>query len=1223
MSFDFEDASIYVNNLTLEGNTLGSRDINGNVNIIPDGSGDVNLGNLDSTVRLTATKYASAGLLQVDTDGNVLTTGEFTYRGTTNATSGDPVRTIQDTSGSPTIDRVNVTSAAIGWDWATKAETTGVAGTTAYVKDAMAIDSEDNIVSIGTFSTGTLNLYNEGDALTPASTMTLVGTVDGAITKYSKDGVLQWRARIAGAGATIAQCHVVINPADNSIYLFGSYDNASIQFYDASDIAVGSILPGSTFPRHFLAKYSSSGNLIWRTYINPSDRPGIPYSLSLDIDGNVYVLAGVRGAIFGTQFYNADNTVGTFLANASFSLYITALAKYSPDGFLAWASAINPGTTNTGTITPPVGGIAVTPAGNVYACGTTIGGGTTTLFDPADTPFGTTATGTANYTFICKYDTNGSPLWLAKIDGNGNDNSSKLTIDELENIYLSGTYNNVAAPVTAYNSDGSASGETLTTLAGAEDAYLCKYNNVGFAQWITRIAASASTDFIYGIYVRDGILHVCGSYTGSNLTAYDDGGTATSNSVSIIGAAVSTDSFIVKYNTNGIAFWISRVSGSAADTMLTIALNSQGDLYVQGTSTSTQLQLYDVKTSVFGVSEPKDGTAVQMGTLTKLNQAPCFENIGLVNDTIPIADGADTDVITSNLFIDEALGGLFTSNEKYYVEVTDIGELALTTTKNNNFFGTAIDENTLLVGAHSIPENLTVTSLTAETVSVTDTLEVDDLTTETVTTGKLTFANESGEPTVTAIDSNGTLIKTGIDIDSFSCEQKITAGDAQANDEFGQSVSISGNVAIVGAYLEDAGGVTAGAAYIFEKSGGIWAQTEKLVASDAEAGDEFGWSVSISGNVAIVGASREDTEGNNAGAAYIFEKSGGTWTETQKLTAGDAEASDFFGESVSVSGNVAIVGANGEDTGGADAGAAYIFEKSGGVWTETAKLVASDAEASDNFGKSVAVSGNVAIVGANGEDTGGAGAGAAYIFEKSGGVWTETEKLVASDAEAGDGFGYSVSVSGNVAIVGAYLEDTGGSNAGAAYIYEKSGGTWIQTKKLIAGNAETFDLFGRSVSVSGNVVIVGAIGEDTGGSAAGAAYIYDNTLEVPCLAVGAVTGATTISPNRITAAGGDALGALSIATGLIFVTTTIGAATPVESSLPNGLADGQILRIVASDIDASAPFNIDKTGSNIIDANGSVPANGFQLQSTGDSIMIVWDATIGAWFILGSGALVI
>jgi hypothetical protein len=343
---------------------------------------------------------------------------------------------------------------------------------------------------------------------------------------------------------------------------------------------------------------------------------------------------------------------------------------------------------------------------------------------------------------------------------------------------------------------------------------------------------------------------------------------------------------------------------------------------------------------------------------------------------------------------------------------------------------------------------------------------------------------------------------------TWSEQAKLTASDKAANDWFGLFVSISsdGNTAIVGAIAADPGGTTnAGAAYVFTRSGGTWSQQSKLTASDKAAGDYFGYSVSPSsdGNTAIVGAYQADPGGTtNAGAAYVFTRSGGTWTEQAKLTASDKAGSNFFGSSVFLSsdGNTVIVGATAADPGGTtNAGAAYVFIRSGGTWSQQAKLTASDKAGDDYFGSSVSLSsdGNTAIVGATAADPGGtADAGAAYVFTRSGGTWSEQAKLTASDKAANDDFGRSVSFSsdGNTVIVGASSSDPGGTTeAGAAYVFVRSGGTWAQQSKLTAFDKAGSNFFGSSVSLSsdGNTAIVGAYQADPGGTTdAGAVYIF-------------------------------------------------------------------------------------------------------------------------------------
>jgi hypothetical protein len=325
---------------------------------------------------------------------------------------------------------------------------------------------------------------------------------------------------------------------------------------------------------------------------------------------------------------------------------------------------------------------------------------------------------------------------------------------------------------------------------------------------------------------------------------------------------------------------------------------------------------------------------------------------------------------------------------------------------------------------------------------------------------------------------------------------KLQASDKEREDYFGNSVSIDGNRAVIGAWEEDTGGDNAGAAYIFERDdNGVWTEVARLQAHDKESDDYFGNSVSISGDRVIVGAVFEDTGSSDAGAAYIFERdSNGVWTEVAKIQAHDKDVRNYFGKSVSINGDRAIVGAAWENTGGTYAGAVYIFERdSSGLWTEVTKLQAHDKDARDEFGISVSSDGDLIIIGAWEEDTGGQNAGAAYIFERaSSGEWIEVTKLQASDKDTRDYFGGSVSISGDRIIVGAAFEDTGGDKAGAAYIFERdSNGVWNEVTKLQASDKDTRDYFGNSVSISGNKAIVGAPEEDTGGVNAGAAYIFE------------------------------------------------------------------------------------------------------------------------------------
>lgn len=258
--------------------------------------------------------------------------------------------------------------------------------------------------------------------------------------------------------------------------------------------------------------------------------------------------------------------------------------------------------------------------------------------------------------------------------------------------------------------------------------------------------------------------------------------------------------------------------------------------------------------------------------------------------------------------------------------------------------------------------------------------------------------------------------------------------------------------------------------------------------------DDFGKVVSISGEVLIVGAPGEDANGDDAGAAYVYLLSSNVWTLDARLVSSDIAAGDRFGNAVKVAGDYVIVGADGHDDGGlADTGAAYIFRKSAGSWNQEAKLIGNDTMAGDKFGVSVGISESYAVVGADWHTgPGGVGSGAAYIFSLDGSTWKEEAQLVAKDAEAFDRFGGAVGIDGSTVIVGALESEENG----AAYVFERSeeiGPTWTQMVKYVAdanSNSTDSDRFGSAVAVSGTTAVVGAFWDDGEKINGGAAYIY-------------------------------------------------------------------------------------------------------------------------------------
>ncbi len=246
-------------------------------------------------------------------------------------------------------------------------------------------------------------------------------------------------------------------------------------------------------------------------------------------------------------------------------------------------------------------------------------------------------------------------------------------------------------------------------------------------------------------------------------------------------------------------------------------------------------------------------------------------------------------------------------------------------------------------------------------------------------------------------------------------------------------------------------------------------EVQELLATDGAAGDLFA-KTAISGDVAMVGADNDD--GN--GSVYVFGFNGASWVQGQKLLASDGAAGDDFGESVVLDGRVAVVGARKRDDNGFNVGSAYVFRFDGATWVEEQKLTASDGAENDQFGGSVALSGNVAVIGARLVDDNGSNSGSAYVFRFNGASWEQEQKLLASDGAEGDLFGLSVAVSGDVAVAGARFDDDNGGNSGSAYVFRFNGVSWDQEQKLLASDADGNEIFGQSVSVDGDVILVGA-----------------------------------------------------------------------------------------------------------------------------------------------------
>ena len=314
-------------------------------------------------------------------------------------------------------------------------------------------------------------------------------------------------------------------------------------------------------------------------------------------------------------------------------------------------------------------------------------------------------------------------------------------------------------------------------------------------------------------------------------------------------------------------------------------------------------------------------------------------------------------------------------------------------------------------------------------------------------------------------------------------EQKVVARDAVPGEEFGYSVALSGDTALIGAAKAAGAAGQQGAAYVFTRTGASWTEAARLSAADGANGDAFGYSVALEGDRALVGARAQNS---NLGAAYVFEGSGSNWTQTAKLLANDGIAGDRFGTVVALSGDTALVSAATATVGAnASQGAGYIFTFSGGNWSQSAKLVATDGVGNDQLGIGAALDGATAVLGTPNP---GFFTGAAYVFTESGGNWSQTQKLTIPGTGPFTAFGGAVALEGQHLLIGANLAMGAQPSTGAAWMFTLTAGSWVQQQQLVATDGEPGANFGYAVALDGDTALVGA---DRAGGELGAVYLFE------------------------------------------------------------------------------------------------------------------------------------
>lgn len=325
-------------------------------------------------------------------------------------------------------------------------------------------------------------------------------------------------------------------------------------------------------------------------------------------------------------------------------------------------------------------------------------------------------------------------------------------------------------------------------------------------------------------------------------------------------------------------------------------------------------------------------------------------------------------------------------------------------------------------------------------------------------------------------------------------ETKLQAPQGMSFDDFGGAVALDGDTAVVGASADDTQGANAGAVYVFLRREKTWILQAKLLAADGASGDYFGTAVAISGGTILIGAPYDSNQGRFlAGSAYVFVKNAdGIWAQQAKLASGDLQDLDAFGSWVAIVGDTALVGASGDDV---NKGSAYVFTRTGSTWAERAKLQPSNLAAGARFGSSGSQSGSTVLIGAPSDTVDSVPTGAVHVFVGGGGTWTPEARLAANDGQRLDSFGDAVTVAGDTALIGAlYGDSAAGTRVGAAYVFERDAGSWTETAKLVASDGEDLDYFGTSVALAGATALIGASGDDNqNGASAGAVYAFEES----------------------------------------------------------------------------------------------------------------------------------
>lgn len=890
-------------------------------------------------------------------------------------------------------------------------------------------DSNGNIIIVGSF---------RQDATFGTQTITAAGTFDIFLAKYDPLGNFLWVWQTGGSGEN--KGYDVAVDASDDIVITGTFTGS---------MTIGTTpLNSNGFRDILVSKFDPNGNPIWAKSAGGSYNDN-GFGISTDASSNVFVTGNFEDvATFGSTILTSQNNTDLFVAKLDLAGNWGWVAHGYGNG---WETAHS---------------IVCDPSNNVFITGafveTLILGGTTLTSDASFSDM-----------FVAKINTVGTVQWAKQVSSTSDIRGYDISSDSEGHVLVTGYFYGQAN-----------FGISSPTSTGSEDMFVAKYDPNGTIVWV-QSEGGISNDIARGIALdSDNNVYVIGDYYGPS-----DFGSTT------LPGSNSQDIFLVKYNQSGNFRWAKNAGGDGnGDYGYGITTDPNNNVFSTGSFMSTAVfdQIYlnssdaeDMYVSKLGIDLPGNQPPLVINPIGNQSLYATGNNFTKDLEAVPIVfSDPDNDPLTySASSSDNIIATADIAGTVLTVVPLAEGNVTITVTADDGNGGQTSTGFSVIVNPAA--PTLTELKLTAGDGAADDNFGrfAVDIDGRYAVAGAL-FDDDNG-------DNSGAAYVYRRDGTSWIQEVKLLPDDGSADDLFGRGVCISGDYIIVGASGMGYTSGKTGAVYIFKRNGSSWIEESKLTANDAAPNDWFGTSVSIDGGYLIIGSALDDDGGENSGSAYIFKFDGINWIQEAKLTASDAAIQDEFGSSVSISGDYAIVSAHER---GASRGAAYIFKRSGSSWTQTNLIIANDGADGDKFGTSVDISGDYAVCGAFGDDDLGSQSGSAYIFKRNGESWELETKLTAGDGGTDDNFGLFSAIWGDYAVVSSFQNDASASNSGAVYIFQRDQATWPEIVKLIPSDASQDDYFGSAVSIKENQIIGGAFGDDDYGSGSGSAYIYSGFI---------------------------------------------------------------------------------------------------------------------------------